>query len=490
MMNCKEIERKLVEYISAELNEQTMAEIKVHLTNCGSCAASLEAASEIIDAVKGMEMKRMPANTEAKILHRLQSERSRKTRRFMLPWGQKFLAISAAAAIIAVAAGLLFSRPQTVTAAEVISRATRARNGLVSWHVRYKFTSPNDTRYCERWFKSPDKIRLEDIREDDILGCVIRNGAEMCYYPNRQRVSFSSGRFCVESPISEELFILEKSRLFSRKPIDEITEIGPEGQVIGVEAISGRKCDILRGKKDGYDVLMWIDRETGTVMRSIRSLRGRIVSRLDNVSIEINQDIPDAVFSFSNAAPKGAQIARAPFETWSLHTKLSKNTSLGFCGDPRDPAQAGEELRSLLHDDDGLELTEVYQPDYIPEGFSLIATSQFVDLPSGNELDHAPGHHHCWLELDYVNLRTGAMIILVQGIKDFLQHNGAETNMQTEEASQLSINGTEGKIITHYKPFAYIILNWNDGTTYFTLGTTGMRESEAIKIAESLRKLD
>ncbi len=78
-MNCKEVEKRLAEYVEGSLPASESAAVQEHLQQCPSCARSAAAATFVhllLQRIREQEDIVVPDNFEARLRQRLQDEQT------------------------------------------------------------------------------------------------------------------------------------------------------------------------------------------------------------------------------------------------------------------------------------------------------------------------------------------------------------------------------------------------------------------------------
>ncbi|MFC1852928.1 anti-sigma factor family protein [candidate division CSSED10-310 bacterium] len=79
-MNCKEIMKKISEYVDGELNEQDCQSIKEHINNCPACQTFIQSFSNTIELCKDLLKADIPPETRQRLHQRLKEEYQNRSR--------------------------------------------------------------------------------------------------------------------------------------------------------------------------------------------------------------------------------------------------------------------------------------------------------------------------------------------------------------------------------------------------------------------------
>jgi outer membrane lipoprotein-sorting protein len=142
--------------------------------------------------------------------------------------------------------------------------------------------------------KRPDAIRLEYLSPENLAGRVIvDNGTVTWHYEPRLNMAFE-GPTLEGGTLSRDLTLLLRNYRVAALGVEEV--IGRQAYVIALSPI-----------KPGVQRQLWVDRATGTVLRSEERdpTRGVVLSTyFSRISFSLN--LPDAYFQFR--APAGARV--------------------------------------------------------------------------------------------------------------------------------------------------------------------------------------
>ncbi len=70
-MHCKEVRRKIVEYLDGDLDLETLARVDAHLEHCNHCAAIYDGVRNIVDLLASEEAFEFPAGLSDRLFDRL-----------------------------------------------------------------------------------------------------------------------------------------------------------------------------------------------------------------------------------------------------------------------------------------------------------------------------------------------------------------------------------------------------------------------------------
>jgi len=142
--------------------------------------------------------------------------------------------------------------------------------------------------------KRPDSIRLEYLSPEDLAGrLIVDNGAVTWHYEPRLNMAFE-GPTLEGGVLSRDLTMLLRNYRVTALGVEDV--IGRQAYVIGLDPI-----------RRGVRRQLWVDRATGTVLRSEERdpSRGVILSTyFSRISFSLNQ--PEAYFQFRK--PAGARL--------------------------------------------------------------------------------------------------------------------------------------------------------------------------------------
>jgi len=142
--------------------------------------------------------------------------------------------------------------------------------------------------------KRPDSIRLEYLSPEDLAGrLIVDNGAVTWHYEPRLNMAFE-GPTLEGGVLSRDLTMLLRNYRVSALGVEDV--IGRQAYVIGLDPI-----------RRGVRRQLWVDRATGTVLRSEERdpSRGVILSTyFSRISFSLN--LPEAYFQFRK--PAGARL--------------------------------------------------------------------------------------------------------------------------------------------------------------------------------------
>ncbi|MDO8588790.1 MAG: sigma-E factor regulatory protein RseB domain-containing protein [Armatimonadota bacterium] len=432
----------------------------------------------------------LPEGLREKVLQTIEQRKS--SHRWLLPHRRSLLASAAVAAIVAVAlTGIFLLRQQPADAAEVIARAQGAFDRLKTCHYRYRRVDRTPYPPCgkdvtgEVWYEAPDRLTQQD-GEGTTMYLVSQRGDETLVYTGCNELALLHPMNDIDRYVTR----YHVANLPGNSEPDPMKILGPDIELAGAERFNGRLCDVLQSR-DNPRRRLYIDRESGMIIRNVTfKENGSVLKSWELVSVEIDADIPDSVFD--DPVP-GVPVFRAPFLTWEYDEKLNGSYHAPFSNYDtrtglRDPSLAGSELAELLahpENADRLSVTVAYEPTGLPSGFHLVAVNMLPECEDRGEPKRSNKmnlHHYDLLEIDYVNPDTGETVTLIQGTKAW-EGAGRWTG------SEIRVNGSPGTLLMRSQPFTFSVMNWNDGTTYFTMGATGLSQTEVLRIAKSMRQV-
>ena len=207
--------------------------------------------------------------------------------------------LAAAAAIVLVTAGVNLASPAPAPAippVRILQMALEASH-LVDYEGTKIITALRagrmETVTVAESHKRPDAIRLEYLSPEDLAGrLIIDNGAVAWHYEPRLNMAFE-GPSLEGGVLGRDLTMLLRNYRVSTLGVEDV--IGRQAYVIALEPI-----------KLGVQRRLWVDRATGTVLRSEERdpTRGVILSAyFSRISFSLN--LPEAYFQFR--LPAGAR---------------------------------------------------------------------------------------------------------------------------------------------------------------------------------------
>jgi len=155
-----------------------------------------------------------------------------------------------------------------------------------------------ETVTVSEWHKRPDMMRLEYLSPEDVAGrLIVDNGTNAWHYEPRLNMAFEGPTFEGDL-LSRDLTLLHRNYRLTSLGVDEV--IGRQAYVVVLDPVM-----------PGVRRQFWVDRATGTILRSEERDpdRGVILSTyFSRVSFSLN--LPDAYFRFR--MPGGARVYRMP----------------------------------------------------------------------------------------------------------------------------------------------------------------------------------
>ncbi len=209
-------------------------------------------------------------------------------------------ALGIAAALVLVVAEVNFAAPPSPLAlapARILQLALDAPR-LVDYEGTKVVTALRggrmETMTVAESHKRPDSIRLEYLSPEDLAGrLIVDNGAVTWHYEPRLNMAFE-GPTLEGGVLSRDLTMLLRNYRVTALGVEDV--IGRQAYVIALDPI-----------KSGVRRQLWVDRATGTVLRSEERdpSRGVILSTyFSRISFSLNQ--PEAYFQFR--MPAGARL--------------------------------------------------------------------------------------------------------------------------------------------------------------------------------------
>jgi outer membrane lipoprotein-sorting protein len=249
--------------------------------------------------------------------------------------------------VVLLGAGLNFAaQAPSVPPAKILQMALEAPR-LVDYEGTKVITvlrnGSTETITVAESHKRPDDMRLEYVSPEDVAGrLIVDNGNTAWHYEPRLNMAFQ-GPTLQGQLLSRDFTLLVRNYRIRAFGVDEV--IGRQAYVIALDAV-----------KPGVHRQLWVDRSTGTVLRSEERdpTRGVVLSTyFSRISFSLN--LPEAYFNFR--LPAGARV-------FSMFTTASDSTS---------PAALQARVRF-----------PVLIPPVLPEGYTFRggALSQFGSLTS------------------------------------------------------------------------------------------------------------
>ena len=208
--------------------------------------------------------------------------------------------LPAAALIVLFAAGLnLAAQVPAVPPAKILQMALQAPR-LVDYEGTKVITvlrnGSMETITVAESHKRPNDMRLEYVSPEDVAGrLIVDNGSTAWHYEPRLNMAFQGPTMQGEL-LSRDFTLLMRNYRVSALGVEDV--IGRQAYVIALDPI-----------KSGVHRQLWVDRSTGTVLRSEERdpTRGVIMSTyFSRISFSLN--LPEAYFQFR--LPAGARVLK------------------------------------------------------------------------------------------------------------------------------------------------------------------------------------
>lgn len=459
-MNCSKIDLHLPGYLSHELDPATAEEIERHISGCSSCSAKLQAERSLAEGLIALGVCPVPQETERALHERLDGIRGteRQGYRFLRAW-----AVAGALVAMIMVAGLLFSRQEPVTAAEVLSHARAAANRYKSWHIVYRIREhlrggKSFVNSYEEWYRAPDMLTDYEKYPGQELTLAVCGSVRMIYDSSQ-----NTARLWPMTKDEQHEIATRKITISVEPKVDLPSLKNPH--LAGTIVIRGKTCDVVEGTYVGWKSKMStkisyaVDRETGLVMRrtigSGPQVNGNMVR--DTVSWELDKPMADSVFGIR--IPKGASVLKGKVGVPRSYPKMLLPAS-------RAQEMLRNDMEWILERCPNGGIRVFYAPAQVPESymFNWAGPSSVVD-------------GRCTaVQVSYIKPSTGDTIVLEQRL-----------SKPDEQGDAITEGSFSGRIFTGTVPYRYAVLTWQKDKFYFTMTASSLATPELIRVAESLQ---
>lgn len=374
------------------------------------------------------------------------------------------------AVIMLAAGGMFFMRQHPAPPAPAAVKAAPSLEKVSSYHLKYKHTMnapsvvPN-TSYYEYWYQSPTDWKLTLTQGGPGMVQIFNNGIRW-FYNEGSGVAF-------KTLVSDNEVQMNINSPFAPK-------LGKEYKKTGTSRVVNRDCDVIEGDLPGNrHVKVCVDRDTGIVMLTVDTKKGKLFFKQEVVTFEVNKSLPKDTFVPKLPANTFVIKSTAMISGLSgLDIKAIK--SIADNGSNENPF-GGMSLQDLA--DKGAmynaPLKQIYEPEYLPDGYAWVSTggnNERSTMPDGTISYRYTGKHST-VSTDYLDPKTGDTIILEESI------NRRGKNKDRE----ISNGDFHRRIAAHEKPFPYTELFWQIDGAYLSLSATALSEQEIVKVAKSMR---